>query len=415
VFSRIFMIGMLCCIHPLHAQAETLQQAMEHAVKQHPMLQMAEQGIAAARGNLTEQEAYAYNPELSLEPQRRSLNGGGSSNDYYITLSQGIEMAGKRDFRRQSAEAALDVASKGKQSTAQQVIFEVARAFVGVYFAQRTFDLRQQHSQMLKKVSHAVAQQLALGQSSQLQANLAASAFASAQNSTTVAKQALAQSKQRYWMAQGIVAHTSNTQNQAILPKLSASWQPPKDAYQLALASRPDFATLHAQQALVGAQVGLASAARTADISINAMVGREAGENLIKVGVTIPFSVLNTHQGAYRAALAKQERVDTGIKWSQQQLRYAVQTALENHANAMSAFSAVFSSQMQQHAQGTIVLAQQAYDAGELDLEEWVVHIRQGLDAQMTALDIIKQAWLARIRLAEVLGKPDLILKGTQS
>jgi len=415
VFSRIFTIGMLLCIHPLHAQAETLQQAMDRAVKQHPMLQMAEQGIAAARGNLTEQEAYAYNPELSLEPQRRSLNGGGRSSDYYITLSQGIEMAGKRGFRKQSAEAALDVASKGKQSTAQRVKFEVARAFVAVYFAQRTFELRQRYSQILKKVSHAVDQQLALGQSSQLQANLAASAFTSAQNSTTLAKQTLAQSKLRYWMAQGIVANTSNTQDKAILPSLSASWQPPKDAYQLALASRPDLATLHAKQVLAATEVDLASAARTADIQINAMVGREAGENLIKVGVTIPFSVLNTHQGAYRAALAKQESVDTGVEWSQQQLRYDVQTALENHASAMSAFSAVFSSQMPQHAKDTIVLAQQAYDAGELDLEEWVVHIKQGLDAQMIALDMIKQAWLARIRLAEVLGKPDLILKGTQS
>jgi len=33
----------------------------------------------------------------------------------------------------------------------------------------------------------------------------------------------------------------------------------------------------------------------------------------------------------------------------------------------------------------------------------------------MTVLDIIKQGWLARIRLAEVLGHPEYILKGIQS
>jgi len=43
-----------------------------------------------------------------------------------------------------------------------------------------------------------------------------------------------------------------------------------------------------------------------------------------------------------------------------------------------------------------------------------VIHSRQGLEAQITALDIMQQAWLARIRLAEVLGHPEYILQGTK-
>lgn len=411
--SRIFMIGMLLCIHPFYAHAERLQQAMDNAVKQHPMLQMAEQGIAVARGNLAEQGAYAYNPELSLEPQRRNLNAGGSSNDYYITLSQGIEMAGKRGFRKQSAEAAFNVAAENKKYTKLQVSIEAARAFVRLYFAHQTFALRKQHSAMLKKVSYAVERQLALGQSSQLEANLAASAFASALNSTTAAQLNIAQSRQRYLMAQGKVL-TTGTTSKPTLPRLLSNWQPPNHAYDLALASRPDLSSLHSKLMVASAQADLASATRTADISMNAMVGREAGENLIKIGVTIPFSVLNTHQGAYRAALAKKEQAKMGLQWSKQQLRYAVQTALDNHTNAMLALAGIRESKMQVRARDTISLAQKAYDAGELDLEEWVVHIRQGLNAQMTALEIMQQGWLARIRVAEVLGHPDYILKGTE-
>jgi len=410
---RIVMIGMLFCIHPFYAHAETMQEAMDTAVQQHPMLQMAEQRIAVAQGNLTEQASYAYNPALSLEPQRRRLNGGGSSNDYYITLSQGIERAGKRGFRTHAAEAALDVASSNKKSTRQRVMIEVARAFVDVYFAEQTLRLRQRHSDMLKKVLHAVNQQLAVGAASQLDVNLAGSSFASALNATTLAHQQLAQSKQRYGIAKGNSA--IDAQQLLTLPRLSTQWQPPKKAYQLALASRPDLASLHATLIATTAQADLADANRTADIDVSAMVAREAGENLIKVGVTIPFSVFNTHQGAYRAALAKQERIKTGLQWSQQQLRYTVQTTLNNHANAMAALATMRASSMRQQAKDTISLAQKAYDAGELDLEEWVVHIRQGLDAQMTALDIMKQAWLARIRVAEVLAHPEYIVKGPRS
>jgi len=404
---------MLLCIHPFYAHAVTLQEAMDLAVKQHPMLQMAEQTIAVAKGNLDEQGAYAYNPELSMEPQRRRLNGGGTSNDYYITLSQGIETAGKRGFREQSAQAALNAASQSRESTRQQLEIEVSRAYVALSMAGQIFDLRSQQSAMLKKVSHAVDQKLALGESSQLDANLAQSAFASALNATTTARQVMTQSGRRYLIALGKAPSTGI--NKMELPKLNASWQPPAGAYALALKSRPDLSVLRAKRDQFDAQADLASAARMPDVTFSAMAGREAGEQLVKLGVTIPLPVLNSHQGAYRAALAEKERVNTGLAWSEQQLHYAVQSALANHANAMRALSDMMKTHMQQRAENTITLARKAYDAGELDLEELVVHIRQGLDARMTALEIIKQGWLARIRLAEVFGHPEYILKGTQS
>jgi len=417
VRTRIILTGMLLCFHPIYGHADTLKQAMDTAAEQHPMLQMADQSIAVARGNLTERSAYAYNPELSLEPQRRRLNGGGRANDYYITLSQGIELGGKQGFREQSAQAALDAVSKRRESTRQQLIINVARAYVALSMAEQAFDLRRQQSGMLKKVSAAVALQLKLGQSSQLDANLAQSAYSSALNATTVARQVLTQSKQVYLIALGKGGGKLSRLKllRLKLPKLLTSWQPPADAYNIALQSRPDLAALRSKLAQSEALADLAGAQRIPDISLSAMTGREAGEQLVKVGITIPFPILNSHNGAYRAALAEKNRVSTGLAWSTQQLHYAVESAVTNHTNAMRALSGSINSNMQQSAEDTITLAQKAYDAGELDLEELVVHIRQGLDARMTALEIIKQGWLARIRLAEVLGHPEYILKGIQS
>ena len=410
--TRFILIGMLFCIQPFYAYAESLQEAMATATRGHPELQMAEQNIAVAKGNLDEQGAYAYNPELSLEPQRRRLNGGGTSNDYYITLSQGIETGGKRGLREQSAQSALNVARHSQALVRQQLMVKAARAYVGLYFSAQVFELRQQQSDMLEKVSHAVDRKLALGESSQLDANLAQSAFASALNAAAVSRQVLTQAKQDYLLALGQAQ--SGTAFKPALPAIDANWKPPADAYKTALVSRPDFAALRAKQTQFEAQADLASAARIPDVTFSAMTGREAGEQLLKLGITVPLPVLNSHRGAYRAALAEKERVNTGLAWSKQQLRYALQGALDNHANAMRALSNMKKTGMQQSAKNTILLAQKAYDAGELDLEELVVHIRQGLDARMTALDIIKQGWLARIRLAEVLGHPEYILKGTQ-
>jgi len=195
---------------------------------------------------------------------------------------------------------------------------------------------------------------------------------------------------------------------------LSLNWQPPTDAYKVALASRPDFLVLQSKLDQSNAQAELASASRVPDVTFNAMVAREAGEQLVLLGVTIPFPVLNSHKGAYRAALAEKERVNMGLGWSKQQLHYEVQSALDNHHNAIQALSNMMKSDMQNNAENTITLAQKSYNAGELDLEALVIHINQGLDAQITALEMMKQAWFARIRLAEVLGHPEYILKGIQ-
>jgi len=61
-----------------------------------------------------------------------------------------------------------------------------------------------------------------------------------------------------------------------------------------------------------------------------------------------------------------------------------------------------------------IELAKMAFDAGELNIEELVVHINQILESRINSASIIKQGWLARIRLAEVLGHPEYIFEGNQ-
>ncbi len=413
--KRRFLIGILLCIHPMtYSHAESLKEAMERAARQHPLLQMADRRVDAARGERMEQGAYAYNPELSLEPQRRRLNGGGTANDYYISLSQGIEVGGKRGLREQSAKASLNAVLAGRENTRQQLMIQAARAYVMLAIAERTYDLRAQQSTMLQQVSRAVALQLELGQSSQLDANLAQSAYASALNATATAKQLVTQSRQAYRLALGQGGAADSSLSILELPTLRTEWRPPADAYHIALESRPDLTALRSKVTQAAAQAELADAQRIPDIALSVMAGREAGDRLIKFGVTVPFPVFNSHLGAYHAALANKRRVDAGLAWSKQQLRYAVESAVANHANAMRALADMERRGMQRNAEETITLAQKAYDAGELDLEELVVHIKQGLDARMTALNIIQQGWLARIRLAEVLGRPEYILKGIQ-
>jgi len=410
-YPVVFHIGLLICLSASPLSAVTLEEAMKMASEQHPRLQVAKQNIVAAEGELTEQSAYAYNPELSVEPQRRSTNAGGTSTDYYITLSQGIEMAGKRGIRERSAQAALSTAGHEVEAIRRKLSIDAARAFVELFFSEHTLELRQSQSIGLQQLSLAVARQLEMGESNQLDVNLARSSYASSLNAELAAKQQLSLSRARFYSAIGQM--NGDQVGSLKLPMMQVDWELPDDPFDVALASRPELAALRSKLTQSDAQAALTKAQRIPDPSISVMSGREDGEQLIQLGINFSLPVWNSHRGAYKTALAEVARTQAELEWSEYQLRLELQASIHNHTSAMTAVAGAYKAEAQQSAYDNIELARIAFKAGELDLEELVIHSSQGLDAQLTALAIMKQGWLARIRLAEVLGHPEYILEGT--
>lgn len=410
--KRFIITGMLLCIYPLHANAVTLKEAMDTAVEQHPMLTISKMQIDGAQGELQEQSSYAYNPELSLEPQRRRLNGGGSSNDYYVTLSQGIELGGKQKYRELSAQAGLEAVRLESDSMYQQVSVNAARAFVELYFSKRELVWRNQQAGTLLQLHKAITRQLELGEANQLDVNLSQAALTQAINAEAQAKQQHAMNVSRYVIAVGAGGDIKEVQPE--LPKLLVGWQPLSDPIEIAMSSRPDITARRQRLVQHTAQADLADAQRIPDLTVGLMAGREAGDQLISLGFTMPIPVLNSHSGAYRAALSQASAYKTELEWFEQRVKLEVQEALFSHVTAMQALLALSKAEGKPSSPDNIELAKMAFDAGELNIEELVVHINQILESRINSASIIKQGWLARIRLAEVLGHPEYIFEGNQ-
>ena len=409
---RLFTIGVLLCMPAWQAEATTLKEAMDKAGTLHPELRMSELRVEAARGELIEQSAYAYNPELTVEPQRRRLSGGGTTNDYYVGLSQGIEFGGKRGYREESAQAALAIANNETEMTQQQLSVGVARAFVDLFFSKQVYDFRNRQKVMLEQLSHAINRQMEAGEANQLDVNLAQSAFTSALSAETAAKQLFTLSQAQYYMAIGLPGGDELPNPE--LPQLIVDWKPPSDPLNVAIQSRPDFAALRSRLVKSKADADLASAERIPDPTLSVMAGREAGEHLVKVGISFSLPLFNSHSGSYKSAFAQASQVESQLAWSEKKLRLEVQAALYNHKAAMQAVSSAYRTEGPRLSSDSIKLAQTAFNAGEMDLEELVIHVNQSLEARLTAMEIMKQGWLARIRLAEVLGHSEYILEGTQ-
>lgn len=391
-----------------NAGAMTLQEAMQMAAKNHPQTHMANLRVEAASGKASDLRAYAYNPELTLEPQRRTLAGGGRTNDYYITLSQGIEIGGKQGYRQAAAEADIGIANAGKQLAEQRLMATAAAAYVNLFYAQKAKTLAKQISELYRQLTQGMLRRLDAGEASKLDVNLVQSAYASSLNAAVTAEQTFNLRQQEYFSAVGS-SETGTLQ----LPPLPTAWQPASNYVDLAWESRPDLQVLRHRVDQMESLANLASANRIPDVTISASAGREAGDRLVKVGITVPFPVLNNHQGAYRAALAEEELSRTDVAWAKQQLRYDIESALSSHTVSTRAALAIEASSILKDSDEAIRLARVAFDAGELEPEEMVIRIKQAADTRLSSMETLRQAWLARIRLAEVIGHPEIIIKGT--
>ena len=408
---RYITTCMLLGISPWAAHATTLEQAMNMAQEKHPELSMSVLDNDAARAKLRSQSSYAYNPEISLEYQGRKLNGGGNSADYYIGLSQGIELGGKRGYRADAARFALQQSKDNTEALRQQLSVDVARAFVALYLAKQTLDIRVQQSDSLKALSVAVKRQLDVGDANILDANLAQSAYMTALSAETEAQQRYTLLQARYHNAVGQPLYDDVV---LTLPQLQPDWQTPENPLVIAKASRADIAALKAKVQQLQAESELADANRFSDPTISLMKGREAGEGLVKLGVSFALPFTNTRKGRYQASLAKAMRSQSELDWFECKLELEVDAAVLNHGYAMQALHEARQMAKAMNTTNSVKLAKSAFDAGELSLEDLVIHINQALEARLTTLNIIKQGWFARIRLAEVLGHPEYITQGIQ-
>lgn len=116
----------------------TLADALDAALRNHPDLRASAFELSAAQARSV-QANLRPNPELALELE--NFGGSGAASDTgaletTLSLSQVLELGGRRALRRNSAAAGLEVASIEQQARELDVLAEVAARFIDVVACQ---------------------------------------------------------------------------------------------------------------------------------------------------------------------------------------------------------------------------------------------------------------------------------------
>ncbi len=183
-----------------------------------------------------------------------------------VQLSQPLPLGGKRAARRDSAEAQARVARADAATKARDVEAEVAKAYFDLFMADRTLEVDGDIERTLRSLSAAAEARVTAGKSDQVDSLKAEGQLLKlrADEEIAAADRAVASARLVALLNRDPGAQLGPTTIPAIVPAL-----PPELALrERALRERPELASVEAAIAGAHAQLRLAGAERTPDLSV---------------------------------------------------------------------------------------------------------------------------------------------------
>ena len=393
----------------LAAQRLTLSEALSLAESANPTLRAKQAQLAAAEGVQTDASALLFNnPQLSTDLTRRSVPQAGQSNErrqeWRAGLSQTLEIAGQRGYRREAADAALAALRAEIADALRTARATTSGRFYRVLALQQRVVLESQALKLFEGTATAIQKRRAAGEDTKLDANIAAVEAERARNQLAIAQEQLL----------------------AARAELSASIQlPPSSLPEAAgeLTMRPRRFTLAELLAAVDAQprlralveretsatsrLKLEQAGTYPDVTVGVNVGREgpgtARERLATLTLSVPLPLFKRNATGIGQARSELSQVQIERQTTLRDTRANV-NALWLRLDSLEARVRRLQDSMLPALADNQQLSVKSQQAGQIGLLELIVVNRQALDARRDLNDALSEYQATRLELELAAG-----------
>lgn len=385
---------------PALAQGLSLTQALAQAMAANPQLAAARQEIGIAQG-ARDQAGVMPNPELSYEVEDTDRNSSTTT----ITLSQALELGGKRGARIEAASYGQSVAQLELARQVNSLRADVVQAFHAALRAQVGVDLARQSQQLGERGLKVVDGRVRAGKSSPVEATRAQVELAEARLQLRRAETEQAMAYQNLALISG--SATADVQR-LDAPSLSPGL-PPSSVDLLARLEqtaemRHALAVIDQSDAALGSEKALRVPNLT--VSVGSQYDRAVRERVNVVGLSMPLPLFDRNQGNVLSAARRADQARDQRNAVEQRLRSETQTALLQWTRAMH--------EVETYEQTILQAAQQALDSATRGFEMGKFGFIEVLDAQRTLitargqyLDSLGAASAARAQVERIYGDLD--------
>lgn len=352
----------------------TLSQVVQLALQHNPMMNGAEAVLEQSQSQRVTAGAY-LNPTISGSAGRGSIRDpstGVSVTERTITVEQPLEWLGKRAARQRAADAGVAGALAGMDETKVLVMTEVKGAFFQLLLAQQDARLARENLKTVEDLVKLVSARVGTREAPKFELVKATVELQKTRKDLARADNALLVARAKLNTVTGKALGESFA--------IQGEFETARSALDLrvlmeqALDRHP--ALRRQQKAVEQAEFTIEQerASRMPNVAVIGQYHREAGDESITAGLSVPLPLwyrrqgeIGTAMGAHRRAQAERARVQQELEQTITQHFQEVRTAQE---------------QMQVFEQGLLYQAKEAFDIAQFSFRHGVASLLEVIDAQ---------------------------------
>lgn len=276
----------------------SLDNSIQQVLSYSPALKAKMESIGSSRGE-RQQSGLIPNPEISFEAENILGNGSARGLDgaeMTVGVAQPIELGGKRGARMNAANRQVDLATLEYAAAGLDLVRDATIAWAEAVAAEEGLKLAQDQKELADEVLSSVLRRVEAAAENAIQKSKAEVALAASKIELAKAergREAALKVLSSLW-GQDTPDFTLNTAGFFSVAPLEQT----QDAYTL--DNNPDLKIIEGSIGLARANLEVEQANAIPDITFEAGVrdSRDAEEQALLAGVSIPFPAFNRNQGA---------------------------------------------------------------------------------------------------------------------
>jgi cobalt-zinc-cadmium efflux system outer membrane protein len=324
---------------------------------------------------------FRENPIIEANIGPRSSNSTRST-ELDIGVSQLFETGGQRQARIAGAQASIERQRYEVDVTARGVIFDAATAFLDGLAATERLRIAEEADTVSRELLHATDRRYNLGDIAAVDLNLAridaARTGATLRTARADLNRAVGQLR--------VLLRLSATEPIDLVGSLDLPVPAPFEQLRSVVDQRPEFISLQAESREAEAQLELGRALRRPDVGLRVGYEREQTDTVVLGGLTVTLPTFQRGQGTSAAGAARAARARLQLDTARQAAITELEAAYAVHEQHRLSSEGLVTDAAPSAADNES-LAQRSYEAGELNLMEFLLIRRDALETRTAVVD----------------------------
>jgi cobalt-zinc-cadmium efflux system outer membrane protein len=402
--AHALLAGLLTGAAPATAESISVEEALRRAEDRNPDLKQLAGDLQAARGGLLGARLVPFNPEVGVAAGPAFADGQAPLG-YDLSLSQTVELGGKRGHRVDAAQARVSAAELRLAHGRLQLAARVRRAYFLAVVARSRVSATREAEEVAADLKTAADDRARLGAGTQLEQNVASSVLGRARRDRLGAERHYREALTELATVTGTAAEGRPEPGDAPLPDFGPPALSENELVARALARRGDVAASTRERVAAEADAALAGSQAVPDVSLSAAYGRDAVDrtDALTFGLAVPVPIFNRNQGGRAVASAALAKAQIAEATARREAERQARAAVNSYGFALDAVRG-FDRDVVEKLKENLDLARESVRSGKIGLLLFNSVRRDLVDTRLAYLDALSELVEARSALELTAG-----------